>query len=147
MWRGIHVALNWLMASHKNYRKTEGFTLVEVMIVMAIISLLASIAVPNYIRSRKRAQAAQVKADLRMLDDAIQFYVIEHGKSDTSMFAIGDLLPYTKAGSRLALSSGSDIFGNAFVLNPPVQIPRINPTTYAALSDVTPVGYWSPYLP
>jgi prepilin-type N-terminal cleavage/methylation domain-containing protein len=135
------------MESYLKSKKTQGFTLVEVMVVMAIISLLASIAVPNYIRSRKRAQAAQVKADLRMIDDAIQFYVIEHGKSDTSMFVMGDLLPYAKTGSRLVLSNGQDILGNTIVLAPPLQLPRINPTTHAALSDVTTNAYWSPYLP
>ena len=134
------------MRSH-NQQKIGGFTLVEVLVVMAIISLLASIAVPNYIRSRKRAQAGQVKTDLRMIDDAIQYYVIEHGKSDTDMFAMADLLPYAKAGSRLVATGGKDILGNLIVLNPPLQLPRISPTTYAALSDVAPNAYWSPYLP
>lgn len=135
------------MFGHSFIRKRNGFTLVEVMLVMAILALLVSIATPNYLRARKRAQASQVKSDLRMLDDAIQFYVIEHGKSDTSMFAMSDLIPYTKSGSRLFLSNGQDILGNSFVLNPPVQLPSINPATYAALSDVTPPGFWSPYAP
>ena len=38
----------------------RGFTLVEIMIVVAIIALLASIAVPNFLRARKRSQAARI---------------------------------------------------------------------------------------
>ena len=65
----------------------------EIMIVVATIGVLAIIAVPNYLRARKRTQAGQVKSDLRMLDEAIQMYVIENNKTDTSNFAITDLLP------------------------------------------------------
>ena len=42
-----------------------GFTLVEIMIVVAVISLLATIAVPNWLRARKRSQATRVLEDLR----------------------------------------------------------------------------------
>ena len=60
--------------------KRGGFTLVEIMIVVAIIALLASIAVPNFLRSRKRSQATQVLQDLRVIDAAVDLYAIENNK-------------------------------------------------------------------
>ena len=47
-----------------------GFTLVEIMIVVAIIALLAAIAVPGFLRARKRSQAVRVLEDLRLIDHA-----------------------------------------------------------------------------
>ena len=126
--------------------KNRGFTLLEIMIVVATIGLLAIIAVPNYLRARKRTQAGQVKSDLRMLDEAIQLYVIENNKTDTSNFAIGDILPYAKPGTSLVTSQGKDILGNTFILIPPDQIPKVNGATFTALSQVAPREFWSPHI-
>lgn len=124
----------------------RGFTLMEIMIVVATIGVLAIIAVPNYLRARKRTQAGQVKSDLRMLDEAIQMYVIENNKTDTSNFAITDILPYAKPGTSLVTSQGKDILGNAFILLPPDQIPKVNGATFTALSQVAPREFWSPHI-
>ena len=51
--------------------KYAGFTLVEIMIVVAIIALLAAIAVPGFLRARKRSQASKILNDLRMISGAI----------------------------------------------------------------------------
>ena len=56
-----------------------GFTLVEIMIVVAIIALLAAIAVPNFLRARKRSQATRILEDLRDLDHALDQYAIDNG--------------------------------------------------------------------
>src|SRR5213080_99175 len=58
----------------------KGFTLVEIMIVVAIIALLAAIAVPGFLRARKRSQASRILNDLRMIDSALDQYAIEHNK-------------------------------------------------------------------
>ncbi len=132
-----------------NYRKHDGwqgFTLLEIMIVVSIIGLLATMAIPNYLRARHRSQAVQVMSDLRALDAAVQLYVIENNKTDTSAFAIDDLIPYVKAGTRLAGSDGNDILGNPFVIIPPDQVPKVNPITYGALSAVAPRSFWSPHI-
>jgi prepilin-type N-terminal cleavage/methylation domain-containing protein len=50
---------------------TAAFTLIEIMIVVAVIALLAAIAIPGFLRARKRSQAVQVKNDLRLIDDAV----------------------------------------------------------------------------
>ena len=63
-----------------NPRKA-GFTLVEIMIVVAIIGLLASIAVPNFVRARSRAQTDSCLNNLRQIDAAKQQWALENGKA------------------------------------------------------------------
>jgi hypothetical protein len=50
-----------------------------------------------------------------------------------------------KTGTRLYTSSGSDILGNAFTLPTVDSAPKVNTTSYNALSDVAPASFWSPY--
>ena len=56
---------------HTYINKVRAFTLVEIMIVVAIIALLASLAVPSFLRARKRSQATSALEDLRLIDAAI----------------------------------------------------------------------------
>jgi prepilin-type N-terminal cleavage/methylation domain-containing protein len=67
------------MTNNPNQKRT-GFTLVEIMIVVAIVALLASIAVPAFMRARKRSQATQVINDLRMIASAVDQYAVEFSK-------------------------------------------------------------------
>ena len=90
-----------------------GFTLVEIMIVVAIIALLAAIAVPNFLRARKRSQATRVLEDLRMLDSALDQYAIETSKTSGFPATFTDLKNYLKTGTQL-YSTGTDIFGNQY---------------------------------
>lgn len=62
-----------------------GFTLVEVMVVVAIIGLLAAIAVPNFLRSRKNANASACVNNLRAIDHAVQQWAIENKKAGTDI--------------------------------------------------------------
>ena len=126
--------------------KRGGFTLVEIMIVVAIIALLAAIAVPNFLRSRKRSQATQILEDLRNIDSAIDQYAIEFNKSGGSNVVWADVQKYIKTGTRLYSSTGKDILGNSFTVTSVDGIPKVNSTTYGALSDVAPNDFWSPYL-
>ncbi len=135
-----------IMENYKQRRVQQGFTLLEIMIVVSIIALLATVAIPNYLRARKRSQAGQIMSELRILDAAVQLYVMENNKTDTAGFAINDLLPYVKSGTRLAESQGNDILGNAYVLIPPDQVPKISPVTYGALSAVASRSFWSPHI-
>ena len=63
-----------------SFQKQAGFTLVEIMIVVAIIALLAAIAVPGFLRARKRSQASRIINDLRLVDSAVDQYAIENAK-------------------------------------------------------------------
>ena len=129
----------------KSTRKSGGFTLVEIMIVVAIIALLASIAVPNFLRSRKRSQATQVLEDLRQIDSAIDQWAIENNKAGGSAVTWADVQKYIKTGTRLYTSGGKDILGNAFTINAVDTAPQVAAATYTALSDVAPSDFWSPF--
>ena len=135
-------------------QKRAGFTLVEIMIVVAIIALLAAIAVPNFLRSRKRSQATAILQDLRAIDAAIDQYAIEFGKAGSSSFVWQDLAKYVKSGTRLhdELNGGAtkDVLGNFFfsagIVDDPKRVTCAG-ASFAALSDVAPAEFWSPYNP
>ena len=124
-----------------------GFTLVEIMIVVAIIALLAAIAVPNFLRARKRSQATRVLEDLRMIDSAIDQYAIETNKTSGAAANWTDIQAYLKKGSTLYNTTGKDLLGNdfgpAFAVD---TIPVVPAATFEALSDVAPNTFWSPYI-
>ena len=125
--------------------KHAGFTLVEIMIVVAIIALLAAIAVPNFLRSRKRSQATQVLEDLRIIDSAVDQYAIETNKNSGATVAWADVQNYVKTGTRLYASGATDILGNTFVMPTVDTTPKVPSATFTALSDVAPNTFWSPY--
>jgi prepilin-type N-terminal cleavage/methylation domain-containing protein len=125
--------------------KRGGFTLVEIMIVVAIIALLAAIAVPNFLRARKRSQATRVLEDLRMIDSAIDQYAIETNKTQGFPTTWADVVPYLKTGSTLATSGGRDMMNGLLVIPSVDSIPKVPVATYNALSDVAPAEFWSPF--
>lgn len=134
------------MKPNKPNRQPGGFTLVEIMIVVAIVALLASIAVPGFLRARKRSQATRVINDLRHLDAAVDQYALETNKPGGYVATFSDLRVYLKDGGAL-YNTGNDILGNQFGPSFTVDFPpKIPPNTLAALSDVASTDFWSPYL-
>ena len=69
----------------------KGFTLVEIMIVVAIIGLLAAIAIPNFIRARQTAQKNACIANLKQLQGAIQVWAIDTGAASNATFTTADI--------------------------------------------------------
>ncbi|MEA3188265.1 MAG: type pilus assembly protein PilA [Chthoniobacter sp.] len=128
----------------KLHSKRGGFTLVEIMIVVAIIALLAAIAVPNFLRARKRSQATKVLEDLRAIDHAIDQYAIETGKDASCNPAFDDLKNYIKAGTPL-YTTGQDMFGNDYGPFTVDSVPSVPAAAFATLSDVADTSFWSPY--
>ncbi len=123
----------------------RGFTIVELMIVVAVIALLASIAVPNYQRVRKRAQATLALDELRVIEEAIGQYALENNRNSGDTATFDDLRGYIKPGSRLA-TAGSDILGNPYGPFEVSRPPRVNEGTYQNFSDVTTPEFWKPFL-
>lgn len=76
--------------------KKAGFTLVEIMIVVAIIGLLAAIAIPSFVRARTTSQMNACVNNLRQIDGAKDQWAIENNKVDTDAVATTDLDPYVK---------------------------------------------------
>jgi prepilin-type N-terminal cleavage/methylation domain-containing protein len=124
----------------------KGFTLVEIMIVVAIIALLAAIAVPGFLRARKRSQASRILNDLRMIDSAVDQYAIETNRSTGFVISVADWTNYVKKNS-LLYNSGNSILGSAYGSQTVDTVPQVPASDLAALSDVAGTGFWSPYGP
>jgi prepilin-type N-terminal cleavage/methylation domain-containing protein len=124
--------------------RRAGFTLVEIMIVVAIIALLAAIAVPGFLRARKRSQASRIINDLRLIDSAIDQYAIETSKKSGDPVEVTDWTNYLKKDTNL-FATGKDILGNNYGPQTVDILPQVPGTTKTALSDVTDDAFWSPY--
>jgi type II secretory pathway pseudopilin PulG len=114
------------------------------MIVVAVIALLAAIAVPSFLRARKRSQATRILEDLRLLDQAIDQYAVETNKRAGTHPVFSDLKPYVKANTHLYLT-GRDLFNRRYGPFTVDNYPQVPTRTFNILSDVADATFWSPY--
>ena len=75
-----------------------GFTLVEIMIVVAIIGLLATIAIPNFVRARTTSQKNACISNLRQIDGAAQTWALENNRSPGDTYTLVDITSYLGKG-------------------------------------------------
>jgi prepilin-type N-terminal cleavage/methylation domain-containing protein len=97
--------------------RKRGFTLVEIMIVVALIGLLAGIALPNFVKSRNRAQRNACINNLRQIDGAKEQWALESRKSAGSVTDNAAVNSYIKRGAPSCPGGGGYLYQN--VDNPP----------------------------
>ena len=83
----------------KRNKRQWGFTLVEIMIVVAIIGLLAAIAIPNFVRARTTSQQNACINNLRLVDSAKQQWALEKGKQSSDVPVDSDIQTYLGRGT------------------------------------------------
>ena len=113
--------------------RKAGFTLVEIMIVVAIIGLLAAIAIPNFIKARATSQQNACINNLRQIDGAINEWALETGQSNGNSIA-----SVTTVAAYIKLNSSSSVpgcpAGGSYTTHSVGNIPQVD----CSLSAATP---------
>src|ERR1035441_1419675 len=91
-------------------RQTAAFTLVEIMIVVAIIGLLVVMALPSFMKARKQSQGRRILNDARQMDAAVDQWAMEYNKKD------GDTVDTVAAATYLKTTwKSKDVLGHDFL--------------------------------
>jgi len=102
-------------------KSVNGFTLIEIMIVVSIIGLLAAIAIPNFLKARGTSQQNVCINNLRQVSAAMQQWAMEMKKAPNSPVTADDVLPYTKG--QVVCPSGGTSFANSYTLTTVAEQP------------------------
>ena len=105
-----------MMTKIRQRLNQKGFTLVELMVVIAILGILAAIAIPKFGDATATANTAKIQADLRTIDAAIVMYQAQRGSDPTGIGAAGDAATATTLmGAGLLVEPPTPPKGNCFI--------------------------------
>ena len=122
--------------------RRAGFTLVEIMIVVAIIGLLAAIAIPNFVRTRNTAQSKSCIHNMRRIDCAIQQWALETGKKNSDTPVEPELVTYIKGSPQMPVCPAG---GSAYTLAATVgTIPAVTCANEVAATPTEPAQHKLP---
>ena len=113
-------------------KQHSGFSILEIMIVVAIIGLLLAIAIPRFINARARRSQKTCINNLRQIDGAIQQWALDSKSPSSAVVTHANVLPYLK-GSPTCPSAGgtfSTDYGMTFVKDPPFCVTNANTASY-----------------
>ncbi|MGA4579668.1 competence type IV pilus major pilin ComGC [Limisphaera sp. VF-2] len=94
------------------YRRTGAFTLVEIMIVVAIIGLLAAIAIPNFVKARETSQTNACVNNLRQIDAAKDQWALETGQATGATCNMSNIVVYLRKEPRCPVGNAAYTVNN-----------------------------------
>jgi prepilin-type N-terminal cleavage/methylation domain-containing protein len=135
---------------HSQKRRKLGFSIVEMMVVVAIIALLAAVALPNFLRARNRAVAVLILADMKALEEAKMSYVMSNKLTAGEAVPWEGVRPLLKPTLQMAQQdTPKDRFGNAIEIGNAKATPKLSQDTIDELKEVAPAQqhFWAGYAP
>jgi prepilin-type N-terminal cleavage/methylation domain-containing protein len=119
--------------------RNQGFTLVEMMIVVAIIGLLATIAIPNWVHARSASQINACIDNLRQISGATQQWAMENRKAPSESVTFGDIQPYLRYSVVCPAGGSAATFSSSYSLTDVGTLPtcKVYPAAHVMPPDTS----------